>query len=263
MGQFNRLVGFSLLAAALPLAAQESWCSAHSFHSDGMVSHVEVREERLAAAAENTVNPAQNGSIHVHGSPNSDIQVKACVQTAALDESEAEALAKQVTITDGPGRVVAKGPTANDKAWWSVSYEVWAPSSANLRLEAFNGSIAVEGMASQIRAHTLNGSLKMKDVGGDVEGETTNGSLMVDLSGNGWQGKGLTLNTVNGSIHLHVPASISADVEASTVHGRVRSDFATDGVSEDRSNVRFTLGSGGPKIEARTINGSVQISRQN
>jgi DUF4097 and DUF4098 domain-containing protein YvlB len=252
---------FFLLAACLPLAAQENWCSNQGYHSDGRVSHSEVREQRLAAASETLVDPAQNGSIRVHAWANGDIQIKACVQTGAVDQSAAEALAKQVTITDGAGRVVAKGPSSNDSSWWSVSYEIWAPSSANLKLRALNGSISVEGMSSQIQAHTTNGSVKLKDVGGDVQGETTNGSLKIDLSSSGWQGKGLKLNTVNGSIQLHLPANFSADVEASTVHGRVQSDFPSLN-SEDHHNVTFSVGSGGPKIEARTVNGSVQINKQ-
>jgi hypothetical protein len=258
----TRITPFIVLAACLPLAAQENWCSAHSFHSDGMISHAEVREERLAAAGENVINPAQNGSIHVHGWANAEIQVKACIQTTARDESSAEGLAKRVIITDGPGRVVAKGPSSNDNSWWSVSYEVWVPAAANLQLEAFNGSIHLEGMAGHIRAHTLNGSVKLKDVGGEVDGETTNGSLSVDLAGCGWHGTALRLNTVNGSIQLHLPSALSAAVEVSTVHGWVQSDFATEGNPEDKNNVKFSLGGGGAKIEAHTVNGSVHIARQ-
>jgi Putative adhesin len=259
--KMNALSPLLLLIAAWPVAAQDNWCSDHSFHSDGMVSHSEVRQERLPAAGENVVDPAMNGSIRVHAWTNADIQVKACVQAAAQDASAAAALAKQVTITDGPGRVVAKGPSPVDRSWWSVSYEIWVPASANLQLNANNGSINVEGVAGTIRAHTLNGSLKLKNVTGEVDGESTNGSLSIDLANGDWQGKGLKLNTVNGSIQLHLPETVSADVEASTINGRIRSEFSANVNLEDRHSAKFTLGAGGPKIEARTVNGSVQISR--
>jgi len=252
----------AILGIGLPLAAQEDWCSNQGFHTSGMVTHSEVREERLAAATENIVDPAQNGSIRVHGWANADIQVKACIQSAGPDMGAAEALAKQVTITDGPGRVVAQGPSSNNGSGWSVSYEIWAPASANLTLKANNGSIQAEGVMGRVRAHTLNGSLSMKDVGGDIEGETTNGSLNIDLATTQWHGQGLKLNTVNGSIHLHLPANFSADVEASTVNGRIHSDFANIGDMRERHDVKFTMGAGGSKIEARTVNGSVQISKQ-
>jgi hypothetical protein len=263
MNKMSRLAAFLLIAAAGPLAAQDNWCTERSFHSDGLVTHSEVREERIAALAENLVDPAMNGSIRVHGSTNSDIQVKACVQAAAPDASSAAALAKQVTITDGPGRVVAKGPSPSDHSSWSVSYEIWAPMAANLELKANNGSIRLEGVAGQVRATTLNGSIQLKNVSGDVEGETTNGSLSVDLAKGAWQGKALKLNTVNGSIQLHLPETISANVEASTVNGRIRTEFFADVNTNDPHSAVFTLGAGGPKIEAHTVNGSVQMSRQN
>lgn len=260
-----RLTTLLVIAGCLPLAAQENWCSNQGWHSDGMVNHSEVREEHLAAvAAANVVNPEQNGSIRVHGWANSDILVKACVQAAAPDMGTAEALAKQVTVTDGPGRVVAKGPTPTDHhSWWSVSYEIWVPAAASLELDANNGSIHVEGTLGQIRAHTLNGSVKLKDVSGDVEGETTNGSLTIELAtGSAWHGTGLKLKTVNGSINLQLPASFGAEVAASTVNGSVKSDFPTGLDPKERHNVQFTMGAGGPKIEAETVNGSVRISRQ-
>ena len=234
------------------------------------VSHSEVREEHLAAASgggDNVVNPEMNGSIHVHGWANSDILVKACVQSSAPDASAAAALAKQVTVTDGTGRIVAKGPTTSGhEGWWSVSYDIWVPAAANLDLHANNGSIHVEGTNGRIRANTVNGSLKLKDVSGDVEGDTTNGSVTLELASTGWQGKGLKLNTQNGSIHLNLPANFSANVEASTVNGHLKSDFPTGEDDSDRRhqrhNLTFTIGAGGPTIEARTVNGSVQISRQ-
>jgi hypothetical protein len=262
MKKMRGLVGFLLMAAVGPLAAQDNWCTERSFHSDGLVTHSEVREERIAAAGENVVDPAMNGSIRVHGWANGDIQVKACVQVAAEDASGAAALAKQVTVTDGPGRVVAKGPSPAEHAWWSVSYEIWAPASASLQLNANNGGIRLEGMAGQIRAHTLNGSIQLKNVSGDVEGEATNGSLAVDLTGGPWHGKGLKLETVNGSIQLHLPETISANVEASTVNGKIRTEFFPNVNVDDPHNAVFTLGAGGPKIEAHTVNGSVQIDKQ-
>ena len=179
MGQI-KLVALLAVATCLPLAAQENWCSNRG-GNDGMVTHSEVREQHLPVAGQNVVNPQQNGSIHVHGWANSDILVKACVQASAHDEGSAEMLAKQVTIADGAGQIVARGPGATgDNEWWSVSYDIWVPASANLQLEANNGSIHVEGTLGQIRGHTENGSVTLRGVGGDVEVETTNGSLNIN-----------------------------------------------------------------------------------
>jgi DUF4097 and DUF4098 domain-containing protein YvlB len=67
---------------------------------------------------------------------------------------------------------------------------------------------------------------------------------------------------VNGSIHLDLPSSLGAEVEASTVNGSLKSEFPTGASTKDEHSLRFTIGAGGPKIEADTVNGSVRISRQ-
>jgi len=258
------LAALLVVAGCVPLAAQENWCTDQGWNNNGMVTHHEVREQHLAAAAQNEVNPAGNGSIHVHGWSNSDILVKACVQATAHDIGTAESLAKQVTIIDGPGRILAHGPETRNNTWWSVSYDIWVPTSASLDLHASNGSIHVENTLGQIRAHTENGSVHLKDVSGDVEGETTNGSLTIDLAqGTPQGGKGLKLKTVNGSIHVQLPATFGAEVEASTVNGSVNNDFVEmDRDKRQQRTQRFTIGSGGTKIEAETVNGSVKITKQ-
>jgi hypothetical protein len=257
----------ALSAALLSSLALSAWskddsCSASNFHSDGMVGHAELREQRLASAGENYINPGMNGSIKVHGWANNDVQVKACIQAAAESESEAAALAQQVNITSGPGQIAAKGPTSHDHSWWSVSYEVWVPESANVKMEAHNGSITVDGVHGTLRFNTLNGSVKLSGVGGDITGRTTNGSVTVELEGSGWKGSGMDVSTTNGSVRLNLPENFSANVEASTVNGSLRTDFPVTVSGEIKNHLTFVLGSGGPTIKATTVNGSVHIGRR-
>jgi hypothetical protein len=214
-------------------------CSANNYHSDGMVSHAETREQNLPAVSENYINPGTNGSIRVHGWTGSDIRVKACIQTAAQSDSEAQALASQVTIAEGPGMIRANGPGSRDHSWWSVSYEVWVPNSANVKMEAHNGSIGADGVSGQIRFHTTNGSVRLNDVGGDVEGATTNGSVTVELAGAGWKGSGMHVETTNGSVRVNLPENFSAHLEVSTVNGKVRTDFPVTVSGEIQKNMSF------------------------
>ncbi|MGH9697373.1 MAG: DUF4097 family beta strand repeat-containing protein [Bryobacteraceae bacterium] len=252
---------FLLSASALLLRADEA-CSANNFHSDGLTSYAQTREQRLPAVSENYINPGANGSIRVHGWAGGGVRVKACIQAAARSEGEAQALASQVAIAEGAGMIRASGPSRHDDSWWSVSYEVWVPNAANVKMEANNGSIAVDRVSGQIRFHTQNGSVRLSDVGGDVDGATTNGSVTVELAGAGWNGSGLRVTTTNGSVKLNLPESFSARVEVSTVNGRVQTDFPVTVSGEIQKNMSFVLGSGGATIEARTVNGSVRIGRK-
>lgn len=270
----KRSIGFALVALTGTLlcsvslnakdwpAASKRECSASQFHVNDLVSYAESREQRLPNASTNYINPGENGSIRVHGWNNSDVLVKACIQAAASTDSEARALASQVTITRGAGRIEPTGPTTGEERYWGVSYEVWVPNASGLDLKANNGSIGVEGVQGQIRFHTLNGSVHLSEVAGDVEGSTTNGSLTIDLTGSAWSGNGLRAETTNGSVRLNLPENFSAQVEASTVNGRVHVDFPVTISGEIGRSMSFQLGSGGPLIQAKTVNGSVHIARK-
>ncbi len=251
----------SAMATDWTMTGQQE-CSANHFRVNDLVSYAETREQRLPNGSTNYVNPGDNGSIRVHGWNNSDVLVKACIQTAAPTDSAARALAAQVTIANGAGQIEPAGPQKGDQLYWGVSYEVWVPNASSLDLKAKNGSIKVESVHGQIRFRTQNGSVHLSEVAGDVEGSTTNGSLTIDLSGSGWTGNGLRAHTTNGSVRLNVPESFSAQVQTSTVNGRVQVDFPVTVSGEVGKNMSFQLGSGGPLIEAKTVNGSVHIGRK-
>lgn len=257
------LVIFSLCAAqgnARGVHGDEG-CTANRGWGDNRASYAETREQRLPSASTTNINPGQNGSIRVHGWNQSDVLVKACIQTGAPTDAEARQLAADIEIVKGAGQIEASGPSESNDSYWSISYEVWVPNVSNLKMEAFNGGVAVEGVRGQIHVKTLNGSVSLNDVNGDIDGTTTNGSLNVDLSGNGWTGSGLRLTTTNGSVHLRVPQNFSARVEASTVNGSIHTDFPITVSGDVGKHLNFTLGSGGALVETRTINGSVHISR--
>ena len=242
--------------------AEGHTCSAEHFHVNDLTSHAESREQRLANGSTNLINPGQNGSIRVHGWNNSDVLVKACIQTAAPTEAEARSLASQITIAQGAGMIEPSGPSHSDERYWSVSYEVWVPNASNLNLKATNGGISVETVRGQIHFQTLNGSVHLSEVAGDVQGGTTNGSVTIDVASSGWTGSGLRAQTTNGSVRLNLPENFSAQVQTSTVNGRVKVDFPVTVSGEISKSMSFQLGSGGPLIEAKTVNGSVHIARK-
>lgn len=247
-------------ARAQDVPQSDRGCSANNYEN-GLATYAESRDQRLATNSTNHVAPGENGSVRVHGWDQSDILVRACIQTAAPSESEAQALASQVKIAEGPGRIEPNGPSDDHRHHWNVSYEVWMPAASNLEAEAHNGSIGIDGVHGEIRFNTVNGSVHLSKVGGDVDGSTTNGSVNIDLAGNSWSGKGLRAETTNGTVRMNIPANYSAKVETSTVNGRVHVGFPITVSGEIGKNLSFQLGSGGPTIEARTTNGGIFVGR--
>ena len=147
---------------------------------------------------------------------------------------------------------------SNDVA---VEFTVRLPRGVNTLVTSVNGGVSVEGASGQVVAETTNGGINISSSGGPVEAETTNGSIQASM-GTATLSDDLSFRTVNGSVTLTLPASINAVLEMETVNGRLSSDFPlTLSGSISPRNIRATLGSGGRRLEARTVNGSVTIKR--
>ncbi len=254
-----------IFGSAAGLQASDEGCTAnHNDHSwwGRSAGFAQVRQERLPGSSFNTVDPGSNGSIQIHGWRNADVLVKACIQTQAPSESEAREIASKVRITRGAGHIEASGPSSHGNRNWTVSYEIWMPRESETKLETENGFIHVDGLAGRLRFHTTNGSVELREVGAEVAGDTTNGSITVDVAHGDRFGSNLRLETTNGNIRLALPENFSARVQASTVNGSIKTDFPVTVNGEIGKSVAFTLGDGGPQVEARTTNGSVHITRR-
>ena len=223
----------------------------------------EVRESTMPAGSLN-VDAGNNGGISIEGWDRNEIRVRAVVQASAPTAAEARALAGQVQVQAGGGRVYATGPDSTRREWWSVSYKINVPSKNDLDLKASNGGITILGVSGNMRFDTTNGGVKLQDVGGRVNGTTRNGGLNVTLSGNRWDGEGLDVETSNGGVTMTIPDDYNAELETRTVNGGLRIDFpiTVQGELTGRKGLQTTLGSGGPLVRVRTTNGGVKISRR-
>jgi hypothetical protein len=69
-----------------------------------------------------------------------------------------------------------------------------------------------------------------------------------------------SLTSNDGSITLRLPEVFPAELDASTGDGRVTLDFpVTVSGSLSRSRIRGTIQEGGPRLEVRTADGSIQV----
>lgn len=223
----------------------------------------EVRDSHLAAPGSPLhVDASPNGGIRVEAWDQNDVLVRAVVQTWADSDADARELLPRVRVTAAGAQVTAEGPDrdgARDRGW-SVSYRIWAPRQTALDLVARNGGVSIHGMAGESRFTTTNGGVSLNEVAGHIVGRTANGGVNVRLSGARWDGAGLDVETTNGGVSLAVPRDYSAALEVSTVNGGLRSDIPVTLPDGRRHEIRTTLGSGGPLIKVRTVNGGVKLS---
>lgn len=269
-----RFLGRSLLVAAMIIGASvcalaqdrntkgSLSCRDSNSYNDRLVANCEMREQTLAPNGGTiSLDGRQNGGVSVKGWDQSQILVRARVQTGAPSAGEAEALAKQIRIETSGSKIFASGPENRKDYHWDVSYEVFVPRRADLSVETHNGGIAIADVNGRIEFSAQNGGVVLRKVGGNVHGATTNGGLSVELSGDRWDGETLDVSTTNGGIVMSVPENYSAHLETGTVNGAINVDFPVTVQGRLTKELAVNLGSGGATVKAMTTNGGVRIKR--
>jgi Putative adhesin len=262
-------VVLAAMAIAPTLAAQSAadarWLAECRDRDEGWrVKHCEVRVSSLKApAGAVTVDPGKNGAVSVQGWESDSIEVHARIQTEARSGDEAAELARGIRVLTSGATIGVEGPERRHAASWGVSFVVFVPRRSDLKLDTYNGPIAVSEVSGRMSLTAYNGPVALRAVGGDVHARTTNGPLDIELTGARWEGAGLDAETTNGPVDLAIPEGYSAQLEFGTVNGPMTVEFPLTVTIQGRVGRRITtaLGTGGASIRAVTTNGPVAIRR--
>lgn len=234
--------------ASTAAAEEESYAETYAFNADGRVSLDNV-----------------NGDVEIHAWDRAEVKVeytKYARSREGLDRMEVEIDATADRIR------IETHYVKRERGWgdWGdsggeVEYQLWVPRQARLDgIDLVNGRLEIEGVEGDVAADLVNGDVVAEGLAGDVEIETVNGDVelrMTDLASD----RVVRLESVNGSIELVFPPGVGADVEASTVHGRISNDFGLE-VKKGRyvgRSLNGTLGGGGARVELENVNGSIRI----
>ncbi|MEP7011414.1 MAG: DUF4097 family beta strand repeat-containing protein [Acidobacteriota bacterium] len=228
-----------------------------------------------------------NGSITLEAWDRPEVEVRADKIVKSPSEDEANRTLDQVkVIVDAkPNRVKVEAQFPHGHSglfsWLSgravesikVEFHVRIPREADLRIDNVNGGITLQGGKGDLRLTTVNGGVSATDTDGTLKLESTNGAIeahhtrgtleastvngrieaeLADLAGKS------SLESTNGGITLRLPASVRANLSASTTNGGVSCDLDVAGAKK-RNRIEGTLNGGGPEIEIDTVNGAVSI----
>jgi hypothetical protein len=221
-----------------------------------------------------------NGDVRAEGSSGNQIEVVATKKGRKSDPKEVEIRVLEhaggVTIcavypSSDPSRpndcVPGRGGNTNVRNNdVSVDFIVKVPAGVRFAGRTVNGGVEAEGIGSDVEATTVNGSINLS-ASGIAQATTVNGSIKAAMGQANWNNE-LSFNTVNGSITLNFPASLSADLRAETLNGDINSDFPMNvqsGQGEERpgrpKRVNATIGAGGRMLSLKTINGDIRVQR--
>jgi len=213
-----------------------------------------------------------NGSIHL-GNVNGSVEIIAWDKNEVSLEAEKsakneEALAHlHLRIESGPSRLSIK--TDYEKAWkfWEsanaqVHYKLMVPAGATLdKIDVVNAGIKVVGVKGRVKLDTVNGTIEARDLAGPGDFDTVNGSIDVAYAALPADADEISLDTVNGSCTLRLPAGASFKLSADTVNGRVSCDYPITLQKSGKHDLTGTVGTGGPKVDLDSVNGSLTVAK--
>lgn len=158
--------------------------------------------------------------------------------------------------------------------------------SGTLVMHSGDGSIIGLRLSGDVRASTDDGAIRLRETKGKVDAETRDGSIVVNgtfthlraKTGDGsvriGADRGSTLDddwlveTEDGSVEVRLPEGVSAELDALTSDGSIRSSYpgltvprrADDDYRDDAGRqVKATLGQGGRTLRVRTSDGSIRF----
>lgn len=233
----------SLLVAG-PLAAsgwqQQSWTGRYQLAADGQVAVTNLQ-----------------GSIEVEGWDCAEVELTV-IKTAPAQGSVAGA---RVAIEREENVLRVRtlyAPDADTPV--EVDYRLRVPRQARLEaLRTVNGSIRVRDVEGPVQAHTLNGDIVETGAASSVLAQAVNGSVRVALRTLPEPGGRLELETINGDLLLVLPAEAHADLELSTVAGRIETGLLYPAAASEEGTVRARVGRGGLPVRLRTVRGSIRV----
>lgn len=125
-----------------------------------------------------------------------------------------------------------------------------------------NGVLHIEGATGPVEARTGNGRINVVTSSGPVNASSGNGDVDVYMK-TLQNAADMRFTTGNGSVTVSLPGNYSGEIDASTGHGELRSDFEIRVMGRlNPRHIRGTIGEGGThRIRMSSGNGRITIRR--
>ncbi|MFQ5694556.1 MAG: DUF4097 domain-containing protein [Terriglobia bacterium] len=228
---------FAAAALALPLAANAQ------------------RIEQTYAVPDDVGIELRNlaGRVQFHSWPQRELRLVALQHTRAVE----------IHLTESPRRIhihthlLQNSVPASERA---VDYEIWAPPTANLKINLESGTLLVENFSNDVTVDavaatvtlrhltgytavkTLNGSVTAERCAGRLEATSISGTLRfletdtrflvaetvagdISYQGSFRHGGDYSFRSHEGTIEMLVPGSASFELHANSTHGEVISEL--------------------------------------
>ena len=220
------------------------------------------------------VKSAESGWFGSGGPRHDSVLVLHVPRTVAL---EVNVVSADASVTDVAGRSLKVGSVSGnvdvsaaapqiDVDSVSGDVKLSAPSpnpAASAHLQTVSGDIRAKNLAGRIKLETVSGSM---DCACGAVRELNTGSVSgdADIAVAPEAHAHLHLEAMSGSIRLHLPAALSAHIDASTFSGSIRSDFGAVQEKEygPGSNLKAQIGAGDADVSLEAFSGDIELRKQ-
>lgn len=215
-----------------------------------------------------------NGGVTVHSWDQARVRVVAEKRVKADSDADAAAAMKKLRVNissrDNGITVETIHPNQNNGGWrlfdWltgdsveaSVRYEIYLPRTMNLDVQTVNGAVSARDLHGKLEVETVNGAVEIKNCGGALDAATVNGAIRAEMT-SVTKNATISLATTNGRIVLHVPPTLTANVDVDTLNGGIETDLPVATTSVSRNSLRGKINGGGGDLKLSTTNGSIEI----
>lgn len=139
------------------------------------------------------------------------------------------------------------------------------------------GKLTITGDFKKVDASNVNGEVKLQHITSETHASTVNGNITINYDRA--PDSDSEYHTINGTIDVHVPDNLSADVYFQSMHGDLYTDFNnlrrlkpqvnkqshsnSSGITyQVDKTTPIRIGDGGPKLRFKVLNGDVYIRKQ-
>ena len=155
---------------------------------------------------------------------------------------------------------------------FKYQYKVRVPKDVSLEAKTVNnGDVMVANIDGPVKVYNVNGSIEARDVRILRGASTVNGDVKINFLES--PKEPISFNTVNGDFNFELPADFNAQIYFDTMNGDLYTSFEyaelAPKVTKSQKNGKFKIGSksgveigsGGPELSFKSINGSVYLKK--
>jgi hypothetical protein len=226
----------------------------------------EYRIKLSASSGQKVVITNVFGTLHITGGTSDDLVITGTPEKAPPEKAKGlrvvsaygednTGIGLNVTQLNGATQIAGVSKASNEE-----TFTIQVPKAVNLKVESeyVNAQdVSIENLSGEIEAKVNFADLSVKNVSGPIVLYTLNGKIEVTLVALA-QTKPSSINSVNGSIDLTLPANSPANFDLSTINGEVYSDLDLKFESAEAKDMRRVAG--GMKTAAKNAGGGVGVT---